>query len=90
MTLAHRTLRLLLDPLIQAGQMIQMHALDLAEPLPLDNPTHTNGTILILQGRGQEPPNSRLIGLLVLLIEETLIAHPQDHIQTVIQHRVVN
>lgn len=58
MRLAERTLRLLLDPLVETGKVIMVHTLYLSHLLTLHDTIQTNRTILISQVTHDFPLNT--------------------------------
>ncbi len=69
MRLAEGTLGLFLDPLVETGEVVVMHALYLGNLLSLDDTVQTNGAILISQVTHDLPLNPIPVGPQVLLPE---------------------
>jgi hypothetical protein len=67
MRLAERTLRLLLDPLVETGEVVMVHTLDLGHLLTLHDTIQANRTILISQVTHDFPLNPIPVGPHVFL-----------------------
>ena len=83
--MAERALRLFLEPLVEAAQVVEVHTLDLPYPLALLNAVETNRTVLVLE-RSKEPVDFALVGLLVLLEVEVLVGQAQQEVEEVVEN----
>jgi hypothetical protein len=79
--LTERTLRFLLDPFVEAGEMVVVHTLDLCHFLPLPDLVQTYCAVLIAKVADDLPFNAILIRPRVFLPEQQLIGDPKTHVQ---------
>jgi hypothetical protein len=86
--LAERALRFFLDPFVEAGEVVVVHALDLGDFLALEDAVEADGAALVCEA-DHLPLDPVAVGPRVLLPEEPLVGDAEARVGGVVEQRVV-